>query len=1415
MTFLIENTLGADDHLAMFVSMIDRADKVMAARQALPTISVRLEKPESRPMEALIDSGSEGSIISDDLARQCGLEVRHARQASTTSFSGGKIGMVGMATVKLYLGNVWINQRLYVAPADKISVPFILGMPFIRSARVTFDHSGPGGQMLMRANFASVRIVTPVAGPAEWELPAAHVDFQVPGTVKVHSVQFDDIEESLDEDEAAAPVDNATALKIMNLVLENSISQYKAALLAKHEEFESLRRQAADDAKFRDKCRQGINDFELTKDDIRSFGSCTHTLRTNTLYKRKGVKVLPRDDIPSDGSTPEGDPHWKAKRWSEIERKLDWNSPFSQWITPKFSDIGKGTRIHGQRLEDLEGQVKETLTEKEKEIFLAILHNREAALAWEFSECGRLDPIVAPPQVLKVVPHSAWQAGTIPIPPGLKKKATDLLKTRLERGILEESHALYRNPWFLVAKKNGDLRLINSATKMNAHTIRDALIPPSADEFSEDFAMCKILSLLDFFSGYDQVPLDEKSRDLTTFATPIGLLRMCTLPQGATNSVAQFTRVITRILFDLIPDVCRPFLDDITVRGPSETYDQMEAAPGVRRYVLEHLVNLDKVLLNVELAGCTIAGGKSQFCRSQAVIVGYLCGTHGRKPDTAKVIKINEWISCKDVTEVRSFVGITGFYRQWVAYFAIIARPLYDLLKKDAAWQWAMEEQKAMDELKACITTAPILICLYLGDGAGDIILMVDASLEGWGAVLMQIFEGKRHPVRFESGVWTAAERGYDATKRECRGILYAFRRLRGYLYGIHFILETDAKVLVSQLQGSANDIPGSLIMRWLSYLRLFDFEVRHVPGEKNTVADGLSRKPSGPSDRLDEQGEGDIEDFVDLHLNTTRFEPLTGPHSDESARIARYLQTFERPEGLNAAQFRAFRTKARKYFVKGGKLWLLPTRYRRGPALVVDDTLTQQAIIRSCHKSQGHRGREVTFRWLRDRYWWGTLWNDVSEALTSCPRCQGWDPRKEREKAMPTEPMRPMEKVHFDSQYLPKDGGKRYLMEARCDATGWVEAMAVAKCDARHMEKFARTIIYRFGVIVVAVIDGGPEMKGKFPVILRDLGSRVVQVSKYNPRANGVVEAGHWSLISAMAKMSEEGHRWFKYLDAALLADRTAIRSSHGYSAFYLLYGWQPILPMEIEFPTWRLINWSDASTPLKLFRARLRVLMRKEEDVEKARSKVLAFRKRIAERTDKSNVHTLRTEPLQEGDIVLTYDNVRSNDMSRMAKMKMRWQGPFRILRRSATTKAYTLETLDGIRIPGTYAADQVKRFRQDASGWWTSDSDGILLRGREDDNLDTDCDTTARIGERGESRGEVDEGPSDRMVNEEEVLSGSSSDAVSDSSGEDTDPRGGERILRPRKGPLVREEGREQSFEVVLPGLSRKERDEYRAL
>lgn len=203
-------------------------------------------------------------------------------------------------------------------------------------------------------------------------------------------------------------------------------------------------------------------------------------LRSFTQRKTVATKVRPVDTAGPDSSTPDGDPHWREKRMAVAQTKMHFGSEWDDLVIPRFTSLVKGARLTEERLQGILNTVQDILTPQEVEMFTHILYNREASLAWEFSECGRIDPDVVPPQVIRTIPHSAWQTKGIPIPKPLVPKVIDLLWQRLQRDIIEESHASYRNNWFLVLKKDGGLRLINDAQRANAVTIRDAFVPPAA-----------------------------------------------------------------------------------------------------------------------------------------------------------------------------------------------------------------------------------------------------------------------------------------------------------------------------------------------------------------------------------------------------------------------------------------------------------------------------------------------------------------------------------------------------------------------------------------------------------------------------------------------------------------------------------------------------------------------------------------------------------------------------------------------------------------------------------------------------------------------------------------------------------------------------------------------------------------------
>ena len=123
-----------------------------------------------------------------------------------------------------------------------------------------------------------------------------------------------------------------------------------------------------------------------------------------------------------------------------------------------------------------------------------------------------------------------------------------------------------------------------------------------------------------------------------------------------------------------------------------------------------------------------------------------------------------------------------------------------------------------MDTLKDALSNAPALATLDYADDAGEIVLVVDAGGEGWGTILQQIHtkDGKCHPIRYESGIWTKSEKKYDAGKRECRALLRALKKLKVWQYGVRFTVEIDIKTLLHQLNLSIVDLPGAMVTRWI-----------------------------------------------------------------------------------------------------------------------------------------------------------------------------------------------------------------------------------------------------------------------------------------------------------------------------------------------------------------------------------------------------------------------------------------------------------------------------------------------------------------------------------------------------------------------------------------------------------------------
>lgn len=233
---------------------------------------------------------------------------------------------------------------------------------------------------------------------------------------------------------------------------------------------------------------------------------------------------------------------------------------------PEFKPKGRYTQ---ERMEMIDKKHVMDLWPEERKLLHDVIANQNEAFAFDDSEGGRFRSDFFPPVFVPTIEHKPWVLKNIPIPPGLYDEICRIVKSKIDAGVYEPSNSSYRSRWFTVLKKDGkSLRIVHSLEPLNAVTIAHSGIPPATEEMAAHFAGRACGGIMDLFVGYDERLLDERSRDLTTFQTPYGAMRLVTLPMGWTNSVPIFHEDVTHILKDEIPEFAGSYIDDVGVRGP-------------------------------------------------------------------------------------------------------------------------------------------------------------------------------------------------------------------------------------------------------------------------------------------------------------------------------------------------------------------------------------------------------------------------------------------------------------------------------------------------------------------------------------------------------------------------------------------------------------------------------------------------------------------------------------------------------------------------------------------------------------------------------------------------------------------------------------------------------------------------------
>ena len=285
----------------------------------------------------------------------------------------------------------------------------------------------------------------------------------------------------------------------------------------------------------------------------------------------------------------------------------------------------------------------------------------------------------------------------------------------------------------------------------------------------------------------------------------------------------------TIVLLGLIHVICEIYIDDILIHAQTED---------------EFCTNLTTILERCKTYNILLNPAKCKFGLPEVEYVGHTINSTGLHFTRSKLDSVLEFELPQVGKQLKSFIGFCNYFRDHVAKFSMKMQPLNELLRdydKRRRLLWSDESRKAFEDMKTAVHECPNL---FFMDETLPVFLHTDASKYGIGAYLFQIDkEGNEKPIAFISKSLTDTQRRWHTPQKEAYAIFYAFKQLDYLIRGVKFTLRTDHKNLIY-----INDTMTEMVIRWKIAVQDYDFDIEHIPGVDNIVADGLSRLIADPA---------------------------------------------------------------------------------------------------------------------------------------------------------------------------------------------------------------------------------------------------------------------------------------------------------------------------------------------------------------------------------------------------------------------------------------------------------------------------------------------------------------------------------------------------------------------------------------
>nr|ABA97341.1 retrotransposon protein, putative, Ty3-gypsy subclass [Oryza sativa Japonica Group] len=777
----------------------------------------------------------------------------------------------------------------------------------------------------------------------------------------------------------------------------------------------------------------------------------------------------------------------------------------------------------------------------------------------------------------------------------VKRQVDDLL----QKGYIRPSSSPWGAPVIFVKKKDHTQRMCVDYRALNDVTIKNKYPLPRIDDLFDQLKGATVFSKIDLRSGYHQLRIKEEDIPKTAFTTRYGLFECTVMSFGLTNAPAFFMNLMNKVFMEYLDKFVVVFIDDILICSRTKE---------------EHEEHLRLVLEKLREHQLYAKFSKCEFWLSEVKFLGHVISAGGVAVDPSNVESVTNWKQPKTVSEIRSFLGLAGYYRRFIENFSKIAKPMTRLLQKDVKYKWSEECEQSFQELKNRLISAPILI---LPDPKKGFQVYCDASKLGLGCVLMQ--DGK--VVAYASRQLRPHEKNYPTHDIELAAVVHALKIWRHYLFGTR----TEANVVADALsrKGYCNATEG----RQLPLELCKEFERLNLGIVSRGFVAALEAKPT----LIDQVREAQINDpdIQEIKKNMRRGKAI-GFLEDEQ-----------------------------------GTVWL-------GERICVPDNKDlKDAILKEAHDTlySIHPGSTKMYQDLKERFWWASMKREIAEYVAVCDVCQ----RVKAEHQKPAGLLQPLkipewkwEEIGMDFiTSLPRTSSGHdsiWVIVDRLTKVAHFIPVKTTYSGSRLAELYMARIVCLHGVPKKIVSDRGSQFTSNFwKKLQEEMGSKLNFSTAYHPQTDGQTERVNQILEDMLRACALDfGGSWDKNLPYAEFSYNNSYQASLQMAPYEALYGQKCRTPLLWDQTGERQVFGTDilreAEEKVKIIQERLRVAQSRHKSYADNRRRDLSF--------EEGDYVYLRVTPLRGVHCFHT-----------KGKLSPRFVGPYKIVSRRGEV-AYQLE-------------------------------------------------------------------------------------------------------------------------------------------